>query len=163
MESIMSLTTKQWEDVKKELYHHGGQVTFTHNGCKLTVSKSQQGESNLAIWVFIDGVSNGGWGVPHAKDAYSPDKVKYLCPRHYPKYKASDIKRAIKALGKRRAMKEYPELHNKNTLHSNYFDSFRTFKSVYKKLDDLTVVKIGIDVVEQALVAINKTLKGVTP
>ncbi len=159
----MSLTTAQWEEVKKELYHYGGQVTFTHNGHELTLRKSQKDESNLMIFIFIDGTSNGGWGIPQMEKLYNPDYVKYLCPVHYSKYKATDVKRITKAFGKRRALKEYPELHDKNTLHRNYFESFRTFKSVFKKLGGLTIGKLGIDVVAQAFEATHENLEGITP
>lgn len=140
---MSNLNAQQWVAIKKEMYAPGGSVRFSHDGHRLTLYKRQKSETQLDIVLFIDDINNVGWGISHYDD-YNEKFIKYMCPKTHCVYSPAEKARIIKAIGKREAKKHY-DLDKKFQYWLPMFTSFKAFKSVFSKLDNLTLEHIGFE------------------
>lgn len=140
----MSISKEEWGTIKEALLPHHGAVKFSHNGNEILVNKRQVGENKLKLIVYINGVVNYGWGIPDNKE-YKPEYKPYLNSNKMQRYANKTKKEIIKIYGKRRALKEYPELNSHREYWFADFATFSTFKGVFNKLDGLKLVATGAD------------------
>lgn len=142
------LTKEQWETIKTELLPHYGAVRLKHNDNEILLHKRQTSENELKIIVYINGVQNCGWGIPEGKE-YKQEFIPYLNSKKFQRYDNKTKKEIIKFYGKRRALKEYPELHGFREYWFPEFATFSTFKGVFNKLDGLTLIATGHDALKK--------------
>ena len=137
----MSLTKSDWEKIRDELITIGGVVEFENDGARLCIRKTQIGEFDLGLVVYINNINNPCWGFPDHSDR-EPKYDKYMSRHSKPHYSPKRKKELIKAYGKRVAKKEF-NIDATTEYWLPWFTSFRSFKAAYNKIADLTLVKLG--------------------
>lgn len=138
------LTKEQWASIKEALLPHYGAVKFSHNGNEILLHKHQTSENTLSIIVFINGTVSYGWGIPDSKE-FKSEYQPYLNSKKMQVYSNKTKKEIIKIYGKRRALKECPELNDHREYWYPGFATFSTLKGVFNKLEGLTLVTTGGD------------------
>lgn len=113
----MSLNKEQKAFAIKELetYNH---VQLKCDGYEISL-RIQRHKMKLVVGIFVDGTVKGVWCSEHEKHP----EAKYLAPYFISKYKAAFKAKILKAYGKRRAYKEYPELDDKHEYRLPYFSN----------------------------------------
>lgn len=138
-------TKEQWKKIQENLEGWLANESFMYKGHKVTVQRQRESESKSILAVFIDGTIAGKWitfGLDSLKDrekeADRPaiiDDVWML--RSRARHKASFIKSMEKIYGKRRAVKEWPDLHGRTEYRYPYFNKASTLVRQFQKLDGI--------------------------
>jgi len=138
----MSITKEQWQAVESELAMAWCQVKFEYKGFEVSINRQRASESKTVLSVFINGEIKGAWlGITeNTKDA--PNVIKDVWKlTTKAKYKNKFIKEIEKIYGKRRAKKEYPELHGRYEYWSPYFSKASVLVRQFKKLEGIKLIQ----------------------
>jgi len=144
MEKSTVITKEQWEIVEKELAQSWVNVTFEYKGFELSIQRQRLSESKTVLGVFINGEIKGAWTnvFDDESSLSAPVIIKDVWKlKSKAKYKADSIKEIEKFYGKRRAKKEYPELHERYEFWLPYFPKASVLVRQFKKLEGIKLIK----------------------
>ncbi len=145
----MAITEEQWLEIEQELKGIYGTVKFQLDRIILRICKEFVAENKTGILVYINQEIKFDWGY-RTSNNFNPLTETLWRKRSLSYYKPKEKSKIIKDLGKRRAKELYPNLNEAMISFVPYFSTFSTFKRQYKKLDDITVLKIGCKVFNEA-------------
>lgn len=139
----MAITKEQWQQLETEMAGLMVNISFSYQGHELTIRRCRAGESKTVLAVYVDGVFDNKW-VTQIKNLPS-DAPQILpevwCHKTTSRYKQKDIAEIEKIYGKRRAKKEYPDLHGKLVWLSPCFSKASVLCRQLKKLNGLEITK----------------------
>lgn len=92
------------------------QLLLKCDGYEITL-KIQRHKMKLVVGIYVNGTVKAIWSMEHEKHP----EAKYLAPHFINLYKPSQKQKLIKAVGKRFAYKEYPDLDAKREYRLPYF------------------------------------------
>ncbi|WP_108945605.1 hypothetical protein [Shewanella halifaxensis] len=138
-----SITKAQLEAIQLEMQGHFLSLSFKWNDHQLTIQKVRVAENKLALALYVDGFTKGSWfGMV---DDDTPDFVPVLYrKRSRAKYDGKFVKSVIKNWGKRRALKEWPDLNDKVIYYWPYWDTASSMVRHLKTLKGLELVEATI-------------------
>lgn len=135
----MTITKEQWVKIQQELEGLFPSVEFKLGDDTISIARRAVAEGQFKLCVYINGTIEGGWfSENNDRPACVPNVWKQ---RSKAKYSAKDIKEIEKWYGKRRAKKEYPELHAKHIYHEPFFSKASVLVAQFKKIDGLELIK----------------------
>lgn len=138
----MTITKEQWQAVEKELAAGWVNVEFQYKGFELAVARQRESESKTVLAVFINGEIKGAWMSLFNDVKDGPEIIKDVWKlTTKAKYKPAMIKDIEKIYGKRRAKKEYPDLHSRYEFFMPYFSKASVLVRQLKKLEGITLTK----------------------
>ena len=144
MKKSTVITKEQWEIVEKELAQGWVNVTFEYKGFELSIQRQRLSESQTVLGVFINGEIKGEW-INHDgktdKELIPEILTDVWKLKTSAMYKPSQIKKIEKFYGKRRAKKEYPELHERYEFWLPYFPKASVLVRQFKKLEGIKLIK----------------------
>lgn len=137
----MSISKQEWSDIEALLTTWMPYVEFKLDQDTITIRRASTGEGKTALAVYINSEILGSWARPE-DDSERPSCIeKVWCKKSASYYKPKDIKNIEKHLGKRRAKKEYPKLHDRQFWHVPTFSKASVLVRQFKKIDGLILVK----------------------
>ena len=148
------ITKAQWQAVEKELSGSFFYVKFEYQGVELAIQRGRLSESRTALAVYLDGTIKPGWGWFEEEIEDRPSIIKEVWKKSTKaKYKTQVIKEIEKCWGKRRAKKEYPELHEHYEYWTPMFSKSSVLCRQFKKLEGIKLIKSDCLVAEKGAVA----------
>ena len=116
-----------------EKFNH---VSFMCDGYEISL-RIQRHKMKLVVSIFVNGDIKGCWCNEHEKHP----EAKYLAPYFINVYKLSFKQKLIKAYGKKRAYKEFPDLDKKHEHRLPYFSSaLRAVNHLIKVSDSIELL-----------------------
>ncbi|WP_133182286.1 hypothetical protein [Shewanella decolorationis] len=139
----MAITKEQWQQLETEMAGLMVNISFSYQGHELTIRRCRDGESKTVLAVFIDSSIDEQWFTQVENLTEDAPKIlpEVWCHRTISRYKPKDIAEIEKILGKRKAKKEYPNLHDKLVWLSPYYSKASVLCRQFKKLKGLEVTK----------------------
>ncbi|TVP09810.1 hypothetical protein [Shewanella sp. KCT] len=139
----MAISKAQWQQVEDELAGSWVNVAFSYQGVELLIRRERRNESTTVLAVYLDGVIKGAW-MCQVKDL--PADAPSILPKVWviksmARYKRKSIVDIEKIWGKRRAKKEYPDLHSRIEYLVPYFSKASVLCRQFKKLEGLELTK----------------------
>lgn len=139
----MALSKVQCDHLKEHLSGLFCQAKFQHGEDTVTVERVRKSENQTCLAVYIIGTIKGEWFTEKGKN-YAPQILeKVYFEKKFSLYTAATIKKIEKQLGKRKAKKYYPELHDKRTSFVPYFLASKTLVNQFKKIEKLELIQLG--------------------
>ena len=139
----MPITKEQWKQIEDELASVWVNVVFRYQGHRLSIERQRTSESTTVLSVYIDGVIKGAWVKPI--DKLPEDAPKILADVWYhrtmARYKPKQVADIEKIYGKRRAKKEWPDLHSRIEWVEPYFPKASVLCRQFKKLQGLELIR----------------------
>lgn len=114
----MSLSKEQKALVIERLNRPFGTASFMCDGYEI-ILKLARHKMKLVISIYVNGTVKAIWSIEHEQHSES----KFLSPHFISRYKPSHKAKLIKAIGKSKAYKEYPDLDAKQEYRLPYFSS----------------------------------------
>lgn len=114
----MSLSKEQKTLILEQLNSPFTTVRLLCDGHEIAL-KLVRHKMKLVVSIYVDGTVKAIWSMEHEKHPES----KFLAPHFIHCYKPKQREKLIKAWGKRRAYKEYPDLDEKREYRLPYFSS----------------------------------------
>jgi hypothetical protein len=136
----MSISKDDWNDIEEKLKTWMPYVEFKLNNDIISIKRVMKGEGKTTLAVYINDKIEGSWARSDDETERPICIVDVWCLRSASFYKAKDIKHIEKVLGKRRAKKEYPKLHDRQFWHVPYFSKASVLVRQFKKIDGLILV-----------------------
>ncbi len=138
----MAISKEKWADIEKELASLFVNMKFEYKGFELAVQRQRHSESKTALVVYINGEIKGGWSLTEDDCEDRPEILKDVWKlTTKAKYKAEFIKKINKIFGKRRAKKDYPDLHERHEYYLPYFAKASVLVRQFKKLEGITLIE----------------------
>ncbi|HCM0809471.1 hypothetical protein HJ153_01865 [Vibrio parahaemolyticus] len=139
---MTNITKDQWQKLEEKMTHDYVYTKFKYKGYELSIQRVRTAENKTALAVYIDGVINQGWGWKDREVEGRPTIVGDVwktrtMARHKPKF----IKDIEKIYGKRRAKKEFPDLHGRREWLEPTFPKASVLCRQFKKLEGLELVE----------------------
>ncbi len=133
-----------WECVQKTLESPFAAVAFKYKGHKISVVREYKNESSSKLAVYIDDRVNLKWVSSNFDES---DEVKerpaviddVWMLKTKAKYDNRYIARVEKILGKRKAKKRYPDLHDKRQYRWPLFNKASSVVRQFKKLEGIEI------------------------
>jgi len=155
------IAKEQWKKVEEQLAGMFGWVKFKIDAYEVTVQRERMSESVTNLAIYIDDELCFGNGMPNSK-VYMPITEKLWRKKSRKKYATKFINDTIKIYGKRRALKEYPDLYDKAYSLDPIFNTAKSLCRQYKKIDGLELLSIGYEkVVNETGADAKNTTEGV--
>lgn len=149
--STAVITKEQWQQIEAELSGHFVSVKFNYQGHKIGVTRERKNESTTLLVVYINGEILGKWFTcPEDSPKILPE---VWCKRSRSRYEPKFIADIEKIYGKRRAKKEYPDLHSRREWFEPFFSKSSVLCRQFKKLEGLELTEAHFLKTKQADVA----------
>ncbi len=140
-----------WKQVESALASPFASEVFKYKGHKISVQRQYESESKTKLSVYIDDYIKGAWIViPYGNDSEKeqaklkerPDVIDDVWMlKTQSKFTKRHIESMIKIFGKRRAIKENPELYGKISYRWPYFNKSSSVVRQFKKLEGIEWVR----------------------
>ncbi|CAA0097751.1 Uncharacterised protein [BD1-7 clade bacterium] len=138
----MTITPEQWQAIQAELQHLHCRVEFQLDGHEILITKQGIAENRLGLAIYINGIINAGYA-NEKSDAYNPIAIKVWKPAKVSLYGPKKREQIRKQFGKRRTKQLFPNLEKTATYYKPWFDKASVLIRQYKKLEGLSIKKIG--------------------
>ncbi len=139
---MSNITKEQWKELEERMTHGYVDIRFSYQGFALSVQRVRASESKSVLVVYINGSYRANWGL---MDREVKDRPSILTDvwklRSMARYNAKQIKGIEKLWGKRRAKKEYPDLHERYSWYEPAFPKASVLCRQFKKLEGLQLVE----------------------
>ncbi|MEJ6520618.1 hypothetical protein PQI64_12745 [Shewanella bicestrii] len=146
-----AITKEQWQQIEDELSGSFISVKFNYKGHEIGVTRERKNESTTLLVVYIDGEIKGKW---FTRPEDSPKVLPEVwCKRSSARYQPKFIADIEKIYGKRRAKKEYPDLHSRREWFEPFFSKSSVLCRQFKKLKGLELTDAYFLKTKQANVA----------
>jgi len=143
---MSSITKAQWEKLEKVMTYSFVDINFTYRGYKLSVYRASVSEGKTVLVVYINGCYKSFWGLMERECEDRPSIIKDVWKkRSMAKHKPNVIKSIEKIYGKRKAKKEYPDLHGRHEWYEPSFPKASVLCRQFKKLKGLELMQGGAD------------------
>lgn len=114
----MSLSKEQKEFILKELNSQFSTVRLNCDGYEIAL-KLVRHKMKLVVSIYVNGTVKAIW----SREPTQHPEAKYLAPHFINRYRPKDKAEIIKIYGKRKALKEYPDLEQKVEYRLPYFST----------------------------------------
>jgi hypothetical protein len=131
------ITKEQWQAISEELKGMMPIVNFELNGREISIRRERKSESKSLLAVY-------GWSDPKS-EKFDPIAEKLWFKKKIKHYSAKNKADMEKKIGKRRLRKLMPNIDAESIYYMPYFGSSRTLIGQYKKIEGLSVTKIGYE------------------
>lgn len=150
-----AITKEQWQQIEAELSGHFVGVQFKYQGYEIGIARERKNESTTVLVVYINGEIKGRWitSKPELQEDLPKCLVEVWCKRSIASYPPKFIDRIEKIYGKRRAKKEYPDLHSRREWFEPFFSKSSVLCRQFKKLEGLELTEAHFLKTKQADVA----------
>ncbi|QSX32601.1 hypothetical protein JYB87_12645 [Shewanella avicenniae] len=139
----MTISKEKWKQIEAELAAGLVDVGFRYQGHELSIYRVSKSETTTVLAVYIDGLIKGAWF--ERIDKLPEDAPKILAEVWYhrtmARYKQEQVANIEKIYGKRRAKKEWPDLHSRIEWIEAYFPKASVLCRQFKKLQGLELIK----------------------
>lgn len=139
---MTAISKEQWEKLEEEISSMWVNVRFEYKGHELSIQRQRESESKTVLVVYIDDCYASVWGFFKEEcedrpgiicDVWKRATKAYYSPKH--------VKEIEKILGKRRAKKDFPDLHARQEYYLPYFSKASVLCRQFRKLDGLKLIK----------------------
>ncbi|MGL5665345.1 MAG: hypothetical protein ACRDD9_04365 [Shewanella sp.] len=146
-----TITKEQWQQIEDELSGMFACIKFNYQGSEVIVKRERKNESTTLLVVYINGEIQGKW---YTRPEDAPSILPEVwCKRSSARYKPDYIATIEKIYGKRRAKKEYPDLHSRREWFEPFFSKSSVLCRQFKKLKGLALTDAYFLKTKQADVA----------
>jgi hypothetical protein len=138
------ITKEQWQAISEELKGMMPIVNFELNGREISIRRERKSESKSLLAVYVDDYMRGAWTDPKS-EKFDPIAAQVWFKKTIKLYSAKKKADMEKKIGKRRLRKLMPNIDAESIYYMPYFGSSRTLIGQYKKVEGLSVTKIGYE------------------
>lgn len=138
----MKISKEQWQKLEEQMTYDYVDIKLKYKGFELSVQRVRTAENKTALAVYINGSYKISWGLINREIDDRPTILidvwkRRTMARHKPKF----IKDIEKIYGKRRAKKEFPDLHDRVEYYEPVFSKASVLCRQFKKLEGLELVE----------------------
>lgn len=138
---MATIGKEEWSEIEEKMTNGFVDIRFEYKGYELSIQRVRTAENKTALVVYIDDVINQGWGWQESEVENRPSILRDVWKlRSMARYDAKSIKSIEKFYGKRRAIKEYPDLHSRREWLEPFFPKASILCRQFKKLKGLQLV-----------------------
>ncbi|OED43593.1 hypothetical protein ACH42_09790 [Endozoicomonas sp. (ex Bugula neritina AB1)] len=138
----MSFSKEHKEALTEELKGMFCRAKFELNGHSIVVSRERKSEGQTVLVVYIDGYIQGK-NLGSISDKTDQVAKQVYRRRYVAQYKPKQIRSIEKIFGKRRAKKDFPNLHSKRVYLDCSFNTASTLIRQFSKLEGIKLVELG--------------------
>ncbi|PSU46645.1 hypothetical protein C9J12_18225 [Photobacterium frigidiphilum] len=141
------ITKEQWKSLEEEMAGYFVNVEFKFNGYLVSINRVRSSEGKTELGVYIDGSIKGVWTSRTLQENATQEDAAPTILHDVWKlktkamYSLKQVKELERTIGKRRAKKAFPHLHDRHEYHLPYFSKASVLCRQFKKLEGLELVK----------------------